>query len=549
MFHKAGTSTDQASESFVRKSDLRRLRNDFVHQFLSTANTSASLNVDEDEDEDAIQERSTTTTGIDCEQDEKEKDGPVAVTEEICSKVADEIFGGGSVSMKTFRQANVAIYTRTPNSTKDKVDGMSSLTNVWPYKDTVQPILIQLDIKSASMKKKKMRIVPSLQVLHFCMKHDPPMPDLIPIVEVHPPVSKFMCRGADLMSSGIAALRFRQYIVGNHFKVGRIVSVCVTGNPLPFAVGEVALENLMMSYGPGTKGVAVQIISCYGDDLWRNSFMIDGISANSSTPDLKYFGNKSYLDGIVVTRLDDEGGDDSKGRNNVQESLGGVPLTTSRSTNDENMRCENENSTSITTANKVPEKKNSSPNHDQQSHPEKIAVVNLYIIPQRISSKLNLKEEDVSAMNAKSDARRGTGFLTLKEAREILSTYIDQHDLTDQNVKSRVVIDNPLREVLWGSSKKDKQAGPKGSTPGPADEETKHISRKSIYECWLSKLEKGHAIVLMPGSVIKSMKRGPPPKVSIVVERRQGRKHVTRIRGLEPVSRSSHLRMVGIRKH
>ena len=80
MFHKAGTSTDQASESFVRKSDLRRLRNDFVHHFLSTANTSAmtsSLNVDvdEDEDENAIQERTTTTTttttGIDCEQRRK----------------------------------------------------------------------------------------------------------------------------------------------------------------------------------------------------------------------------------------------------------------------------------------------------------------------------------------------------------------------------------------------------------------------------------------------------------------------------------------------
>eukprot|EP01083_Nonionella_stella_P047051 125944_1 len=47
-------------------------------------------------------------------------------------------------------------------------------------------------------------------------------------------------------------------------------------------------------------------------------------------------------------------------------------------------------------------------------------------------------------------------------------------------------------------------------------------------------MDKAYAIVSMPGSVILSMKRGSPPKVSFSVEARQSkRKFVTRVRGLE----------------
>eukprot|EP00957_Ditylum_brightwellii_P203230 15333779-Ditylum_brightwellii.AAC.1 len=53
-----------------------------------------------------------------------------------------------------------------------------------------------------------------------------------------------------------------------------------------------------------------------------------------------------------------------------------------------------------------------------------MAIVTLYIIPPHIVNLLQLDKDAVKATHAKSEARRGTGFLTLPECRDILNDYI-----------------------------------------------------------------------------------------------------------------------------
>jgi len=111
----------------------------------------------------------------------------------------------------------------------------------------------------------------------------------------------------------------------------------------------------------------------------------------------------------------------------------------------------------------------------------------------------------VKATHAKSEARRGTGFLTLPEC---------------------VFLNGPLCDALYKPSKKQSS-----STPTSYPEST---TRKDLMELWIDKMETGYAIVQMPGNVIVDMKRGKPPMVKIEVECRQNKKKfVTRVRGLE----------------
>ena len=54
----------------------------------------------------------------------------------------------------------------------------------------------------------------------------------------------------------------------------------------------------------------------------------------------------------------------------------------------------------------------------------KLALANLYIIPQNIVTIMRLDEDEVKVVNAKSEEQRGSGFLTAPECRDILDKYI-----------------------------------------------------------------------------------------------------------------------------
>jgi translation initiation factor 2D len=61
------------------------------------------------------------------------------------------------------------------------------------------------------------------------------------------------------------------------------------------------------------------------------------------------------------------------------------------------------------------------------------------------------------------------------------------------------------------------------------------VSRKDVIDRWIEKMDKGHALVEMPGSRILFLARGEPKPVDIEVEFRQGnkKKFLTRLRGME----------------
>eukprot|EP00804_Cyclotella_cryptica_P016983 CCRYP_001908-RA/>CCRYP_001908-RA protein AED:0.02 eAED:0.02 QI:172/1/1/1/1/1/2/278/786 len=160
---------------------------------------------------------------------------------------------------------------------------------------------------------------------------------------------------------------------------------------------------------------------------------------------------------------------------------------------------------------------------------KKLAVVDLYIVPRHISEGMQLKEEDVKAMNAKTEERKGTGFLTKTECRSLIDNYIESEGLVDPNGKGKILINGPLCDALYRPSKKnkspdDKNAGFPTSVP-----------RKDLIDRWIEKMDRGHALVEMPGSKILFLARGEPKPVDIEVEFRQGnkKKFLTRLRGME----------------
>ena len=146
---------------------------------------------------------------------------------------------------------------------------------------------------------------------------------------------------------------------------------------------------------------------------------------------------------------------------------------------------------------------------------------------------MNLDKDIVSACNAKSLERRGTGFLTAAESRDILANYISDNNLIDKDSKKFVIVDGPMGDALWGLTKKEKQMQ---SANQKSNERPEKIDRKKLQEAWTAKLDRGYALVIMPGSKIMTLKRGKPPQITIDIERRQGnRKYTTRVRGLEEV--------------
>jgi translation initiation factor 2D len=151
---------------------------------------------------------------------------------------------------------------------------------------------------------------------------------------------------------------------------------------------------------------------------------------------------------------------------------------------------------------------------DPNGTKSKLSIVTLYIIPNHFVDLMGLNIDDVKATNAKSEDRRGTGFLTQPEVRAMLDHYLTSNELLNRGTAT---LDAPLTAALF---KKD---------PNPPTS----ISRKDLNDRWMSAMEDAYALVEMPGSKILKLKRGSPPKVLLEVEKRQNKKFITRVRGVE----------------
>jgi translation initiation factor 2D len=153
---------------------------------------------------------------------------------------------------------------------------------------------------------------------------------------------------------------------------------------------------------------------------------------------------------------------------------------------------------------------------------KKLVLVDLYCIPHHFQSLLRLDPSAMSAGNATSSERRGTGKLTMKESRQILDDYVVREDLVHPTIPNMVVLDGPLTDALFKGKKETETA------PIP-----ERMIRKELADAWIKKLDTAYALVEMPGNRIVRMGRGKAPSVLIEVSRRQSNKFVTRIRGLE----------------
>ena len=163
------------------------------------------------------------------------------------------------------------------------------------------------------------------------------------------------------------------------------------------------------------------------------------------------------------------------------------------------------------------------------SQDAKLAVVDLFIVPRHFTDALLLDKDAVMATNAKTDERKGTGFLTKTEVTVLINEYIEKESLTDPAGKGHVLINGPLCDALYRTKKN------KADKAGQSSEYPTSVSRKDLIEKWIDRMDRGHALVQMPGSKVLRLGRGHPTSVAIEVEFRQGnrKKFLTHIRGME----------------
>jgi translation initiation factor 2D len=149
--------------------------------------------------------------------------------------------------------------------------------------------------------------------------------------------------------------------------------------------------------------------------------------------------------------------------------------------------------------------------------PTKSVLVSLYTIPNHWVSLLRLDDDDVKAVNATSEARRGTGMLTGVEIKTLLEAYIAKESLVLPDRPAQVQLDGGLTQALF-----------KGQADPP-----QILARQDLVKTFQSKLGTAYALVSMPGSHIVKLARGDPPPIEIEVSLRQSKKFVTRVRGVE----------------
>jgi len=103
---------------------------------------------------------------------------------------------------------------------------------------------------------------------------------------------------------------------------------------------------------------------------------------------------------------------------------------------------------------------------------------------------------------------------TVAEARQALSEYIAKHNLTSNEEKQSIVVDQLLAGVFLKST----------SNAGSV------VTKKELNEKFIGKLQSYYEININGETEIR---KGEIKSVQILVEQRQGKKHVTRVSGLE----------------
>ncbi|KAG7344857.1 translation initiation factor SUI1 [Nitzschia inconspicua] len=358
MFHKEGSVISSSSGSRhpkgtkavdvpLRKSHRRQLRDRAVAYFLRNdhhdhhhdrhhhhAETSRTVN-DDDDDETSTSMQSSSSSS----------------SSSSIRAACDEIFLKGNLAARTLpdpkdvhnKAKTMVLYLKTPSSEHHHHVGVPPANNnndndsvccfYWPYTTSTQFVWMSLEEK-----KEIIRETPTVALWAV----------MYPLVEmkyhavVIPSVaSKYLCRGADLMKAGILQIPQQQPQQKQQpqqpKKINKnkqhddapwehAVAVLVRGNPQPFAVGMCHVTNTSSSgntisfFGPGTKGLGVEIWNCYGDDLWRSSNTKQQRSGTTTINqhggaapyDNGQYGNVGFVDGTYVVPLIQHENDDDE---------------------------------------------------------------------------------------------------------------------------------------------------------------------------------------------------------------------------------------------
>ncbi|CAM9600970.1 unnamed protein product [Laminaria digitata] len=136
--------------------------------------------------------------------------------------------------------------------------------------------------------------------------------------------------------------------------------------------------------------------------------------------------------------------------------------------------------------------------------------------------KLSHNIKKMIGTNAASVTGKYGEYLTPSEARDVLFGYIKAEGLDHPTNKSLVMLDGPLCDNLYKPMNKK---APRVAYPTEA-------KKAELPRRFLDRLQLHHAIVL-PGNTHPFVGRGGIPSVFIDVEKRQGNRHATKVRGLE----------------
>ena len=243
------------------------------------------------------------------------------------SDLIGDIFGTGQLIARSMHVGN-----RNGNSTKttlyirhpDREDSES----MWPYRQSPQCIWIEIEEEANRLT----RQVPTIAFLSVVVPHLDPEHLKRTVVSVPSEVSKYVCRGADLMKAGMRTLPHRIPMDG-------MVHVCVQGNPQPFAVG--ILGNDIQSVddvGIGRQGIGVHIVTSYGDDIWKQQVSSKEIKDDSlmgpfgAPYDANNYGNIGFEEGshvyALMENVDKDPDSIPGGRENKGDEAGeSVPLS------------------------------------------------------------------------------------------------------------------------------------------------------------------------------------------------------------------------------
>jgi len=222
----------------VRKSDRRKLLERAKRYFDAVASVSGDADADADGNGNGNDNDNDSRTVID--------------------SILDATFLQGNLSARSLpmeggKAWNMLLYLKTPSANDDQADSPSV---DWAYSTSSQFVWMALEEKG-----KVVRETPTVAMWAVVVSALPQFLTKQNAVWVPSAVSKYVCRGADLMRAGMRTLPQANDV--------EMAPILVQGNPQPFAVGQV--KSPQEPIGVGITGIGVLIWNAYGDDMWRFS--------------------------------------------------------------------------------------------------------------------------------------------------------------------------------------------------------------------------------------------------------------------------------------